>query len=79
MILYSVQCSHGHIFDEWFDNSADYDAKAAAGEIACPDCGDRQVSKAIMAPSIGKTAAPEPRGCPAGGCAAAGCPMANGF
>lgn len=77
MIRYSVQCSHDHVFEEWFSNSADYDAKAERGEIACPECGDHDVQKALMAPSIGKPAA-EPRGCPTGGCAG-GCPMAHGF
>ena len=57
MIIYSVQCSHGHVFDEWFSNSADYDSKAAVGEIVCPDCGDLQVRKAIMAPRVAKAAA----------------------
>lgn len=76
MILYSVQCSHGHVFDEWFSNSADYDAKAAAGEIACPDCGDTGISKAIMAPNVAKAAAPAPQ-CPAGGCGGGGCAFAN--
>ena len=78
MIVYSVQCSHGHVFDEWFSNSADYDAKAAAGEITCPDCGDLRISKAIMAPRVAKTA--EPSGCAAAGtCQDRGCAFANNF
>lgn len=82
MIIYSVQCSHGHVFDEWFSNSADYDTKAEAGEIACPACGDSQISKAIMAPSVargGAGSAPDFPSCPAGGCAGGGCSFANGF
>lgn len=77
MILYSLKCGNDHVFDEWFSNSADYDAKAAAGEIACPECGDKQVAKAIMAPRLGKQTA-EPPSCGAaagggcGGCAFAG-------
>lgn len=79
MIRYSVQCSHDHVFEEWFSNSADYDVKAANSQIACPECGDRDVRKALMAPSIGKPA-PEPRACPAGGSGGCGgCAMANGF
>jgi hypothetical protein len=79
MILYSVQCSHDHVFDEWFSNSADYDAKAAAGEIVCPECGDTKVTKAIMAPNVGKTAQAEAPRCPVGGCAGGGCAFANDF
>ena len=82
MIIYSVQCSHGHVFDEWFSNSGDYDAKAAAGEIACPACGDAKVSKAIMAPSVARSGAksvPDMPSCPMGGCAGGGCSFANDF
>lgn len=78
MILYRVQCSKNHVFDEWFSNSADYDTKAAAHEIICPECGDQQVSKTIMAPSVGKSAAAEMPQCPAGGCQG-GCAFANNF
>lgn len=69
MILFSLKCSHDHEFDEWFDNSGDYAAKAEGHQIACPECGDTNVAKAMMAPRIGKSAAPEPR-CAPGGCGA---------
>lgn len=77
MIRYSVRCGHGHQFDEWFSNSADYDLKAAAGEIVCPECQDRAITKAIMAPNVAKAAAPAPQ-CPMGGCQGGGCAFANG-
>lgn len=77
MILYTLRCSHDHHFEEWFSNSADYDAKKEAGELKCPECGDTEVAKAIMAPNVSKAApAPAPAcmggpgGC--GGCAFAG-------
>ena len=80
MILYSVQCSHGHVFDEWFSNSADYDDKAAAGELKCQECGDPHISKAIMAPRVAKAAAAPAPQCPAGGCGGGGgCAFANGL
>ncbi|HIJ38123.1 MAG TPA: DUF1178 family protein [Rhodospirillaceae bacterium] len=80
MIVYSVRCGNGHVFDEWFSNSTDYDVKASAGEVHCPDCGDSHISKAIMAPSIGKSspAAPPPN-CPVGGCGGGACSFANDF
>lgn len=79
MIRYSLQCGQDHQFEEWFSNSADYDAKAAAGELSCPDCGDTHVRKAIMAPSIGKSAPAPAPACPSGGCQGGGCPFANGL
>ncbi|CAA7615458.1 conserved hypothetical protein [Candidatus Terasakiella magnetica] len=78
MILYTLRCTHDHHFEEWFSNSGDYDAKKDAGELVCPECGDKEVGKAIMAPNVGKSkSAPQPSpacgtpmGC--GGCAFAG-------
>ena len=62
MIHYTLRCSQGHHFDDWFASSSDFDAKAGAGELTCPECGDTQIAKAIMAPSVGSStaAAPEP-------------------
>lgn len=54
MILFSLQCGNDHQFDAWFRDGATYDDQAAAGEVACPHCADTAVSKAPMAPRIGK-------------------------
>ena len=53
MIRYSLQCAKGHGFEAWFASSAAFDGQAAAGIVACPDCGNRSVRKAIMAPHVG--------------------------
>jgi hypothetical protein len=55
MILFDLKCGEGHVFEAWFRNSGAYDAQAAAGEIACPVCGDIRIEKAPMAPRIGKS------------------------
>lgn len=81
MIRYSVQCSQGHAFEEWFSNSSDYDEKAAANAITCPECGDVHISKSIMAPSVAKAKsapAPMPSCATGGGCMGGGCAFANG-
>lgn len=54
MILFELRCAHDHHFEGWFKDNATYDAQAAAGEIACPVCGDTKVGKAIMAPRLNK-------------------------
>lgn len=54
MIKYELRCAEGHGFEAWFRNGETYDAQAAAGEVACPVCGDARVAKAPMAPRIGK-------------------------
>ena len=55
MIRFSLRCAAGHEFEAWFRNGEGYDVQQAAGEIACPDCGDAHVEKALMAPSIGRS------------------------
>ena len=55
MIRFSLRCASGHEFEAWFRNGEGYDAQQQAGEIGCPECGDTQVEKALMAPSIGRS------------------------
>jgi hypothetical protein len=59
MILYTLRCSSDHEFEAWFRDGATYEAQAAAGEIACPECGDLEIEKAPMAPRVARSR-PEP-------------------
>ena len=52
MIRYRLECAAGHGFEAWFSSSDGYDRQEAAGDVACPVCGDTRVRKALMAPSI---------------------------
>ncbi|MFA7431960.1 MAG: DUF1178 family protein [Rhodospirillaceae bacterium] len=54
MIKYQLVCAHDHTFDAWFRDSAAYDVQAGAGEILCPVCGVADVTKALMAPRLGR-------------------------
>lgn len=54
MILYQLVCEHDHTFDAWFRDSAAYDSLAAAGALSCTVCGSASVSKALMAPRLGR-------------------------
>jgi hypothetical protein len=55
MIRFSLRCASGHEFEAWFRNGEGYETQQVAGEIACPECGDTHVEKALMAPSIGRS------------------------
>ena len=55
MIRFTLRCASGHEFEGWFRNGDGYEAQQKAGEIACPECGDNHVEKALMAPSIGRS------------------------
>lgn len=54
MIKYQLVCTNEHTFDAWFRDSAAYDRQAGAGEVLCPVCGTAEVSKALMAPRVGR-------------------------
>jgi hypothetical protein len=57
MIKYELKCRKDHVFEAWFYDSATYDTQAEAGKVVCPVCNSRKVTKAPMAPRIGKSKA----------------------
>lgn len=52
MIVFDLRCSAAHVFEAWFGSSAAFEEQRAGGLIACPVCGDTDVTKAVMAPSV---------------------------
>lgn len=78
MIKYTLRCSHGHHFEDWFASSSKYDQQAQAGELSCPECGDTTISKAIMAPSVATSTATPAPSCGASACGNMGCPAMRG-
>lgn len=52
MIKYTLKCSSGCQFEVWFANSASCDEQLQAGHVTCPNCGDANITKALMAPNI---------------------------
>ena len=54
MILFDLKCDKQHVFEAWFSDSAAYDKQVKAKVVSCPDCGSTRISKAPMAPNLGK-------------------------
>lgn len=52
MIRYSLICDHGHAFEGWFSESADFDRQKESGFLTCPVCASASISKTLMAPSV---------------------------
>ena len=79
MIHYSLQCTKGHVFGEWFASMDEYDQRAEASDLACPKCGDVHVEKALMAPNLAHGSRGDPLpSCEGGaGPTCATCPMAE--
>ncbi|WP_319408408.1 DUF1178 family protein [uncultured Desulfosarcina sp.] len=45
MIAYDLQCSNGHQFEGWFEDSRSFDRQKKQGMIACPVCEDTVILK----------------------------------
>ena len=45
MVVYDLICAQGHRFEGWFDNLQDLSAQLADHILACPVCGDGQISR----------------------------------
>ncbi len=52
MIKYALICDQGHTFESWFSNAEGYETQVKRGFVECPTCQTKQVSKAMMAPSV---------------------------
>lgn len=52
MIKYRLHCSEDHEFEAWFASSGSYEVQVATGQVCCPECDSRDVSKSIMAPNV---------------------------
>jgi hypothetical protein len=57
MIHYQLRCGQDHRFDGWFKDSVAYETQAGHGLVACPECGDTGVNRALMAPALAKARA----------------------
>ena len=52
MISFDLRCGADHVFEVWFRSSSDYESQHERRLIACPQCGDTGVTKAVMAPNV---------------------------
>lgn len=52
MIRYTLKCANGHAFDSWFASGDAFDKLNSARHVICPDCGNADIEKALMAPAV---------------------------
>ena len=55
MIRYTLKCASDHRFESWFQSAEAFDRLQKSGMVSCPNCGDCDIRKELMAPSV-KTA-----------------------
>ena len=54
MIAFDLECSRGHTFEGWFNNTQSFEEQQARRLVGCPYCNDKKVKK-IMSPVTTKT------------------------
>jgi hypothetical protein len=55
MIAFDLLCTSGqHRFEGWFASSSEYDRQLSADLLCCPICGGSNITKAVMAPNVGR-------------------------
>jgi len=52
MIQYTLKCADGHETESWFQSSDAYEALEKAGHLSCGVCGNRDITKGLMAPKV---------------------------
>jgi hypothetical protein len=61
MIVFDLQCVHGHGFEGWFDSGEAFERQLASGLVRCPACDVASVTRvpsARVSVSKGEVAAP---------------------
>lgn len=56
MIRYSLTCKDGHQFESWFQSAAAFEKLIGSRLLSCAVCGGADVTKSLMAPSLGAAA-----------------------
>lgn len=55
MIVFDLECrENAHRFEGWFGSSDDFTSQNQRGLVSCPVCGSTSVTKAVMAPNVGR-------------------------
>ncbi|MFO7806409.1 MAG: DUF1178 family protein [Paracoccaceae bacterium] len=52
MIKYTLTCPQDHTFESWFQSAGAFDTLRTSGHVTCAVCGDADVKKTVMAPSV---------------------------
>ena len=57
MIAFDLECSQGHIFEGWFNNTQSFEEQNAKRLVSCPYCNDTNIRK-IISPVAMRTSSP---------------------
>jgi hypothetical protein len=61
VIVFDLQCRDGgETFEAWFRSNSEFEEQRAKGFVQCPVCQSANVTKAPMAPSVGRKGSADP-------------------
>lgn len=60
MKVLNLRCANGHGFEGWFASEDDFMTQNGAGQVECPLCADKVVSRMPSAPRLNLSGASEP-------------------
>ena len=52
MTTVNLACREGHTFEAWFRSKAEFARQHAAGLVACPWCGEREIERRPSVPNL---------------------------
>ena len=52
MTTVNLACRDGHTFEAWFHSKAEFSRQHAAGLVACPWCGERDIERRLSVPNV---------------------------
>jgi hypothetical protein len=65
MKVIDLRCGNGHAFEGWFGSEEDFLRQNGGGQVECPLCADRSVTRMPSAPRLNLSGAREPVPVPA--------------
>jgi len=60
MKVLNLRCAHDHSFEGWFASEDDFQSQFERGQVECPLCADKAISKLPTAPRLNVSKAREP-------------------
>ncbi len=55
MIVFDLECCHGHGFEAWFDSNEAFEEQHRQGLVTCPICGDTDVRRVLSPVAVKKS------------------------
>lgn len=59
MITFDLECSNGHMFEGWFNNTSSFEEQNTKKLISCPYCNDTRIRKVISPVAMKTSSKPD--------------------